>query len=77
MIYCMTAKMDFEGNAAPLYSLIDVITECYDNINSGNLSCVTALDIKKHLIRLVLTYCFTNWTIMVYVVHVTNSLIVI
>ena len=45
MIYYMTAKVDFERKGSTIYPLIDVITECYDNINSGNLSCVIALDI--------------------------------
>ena len=53
----------FDKKRSTTYPRIDVITECYDIINSG-----------KHLIRLILTYCFTNWTIMIYVVHVTNSL---
>ena len=30
-----------------MYPLIDIITECYDNINNGNLSCIITLDIKK------------------------------
>ena len=30
-----------------MYPLIDIITECYDNINNKNLSCIITLDIKK------------------------------
>ena len=46
-MYYVTAKVDFEKKRSTIYPLIDVITECYDNINSGNLSCAMALDIKK------------------------------
>ena len=35
----------FRKKCSTIYPLIDVITECYDNINNGNLSCVIALDI--------------------------------
>ena len=35
----------FRKKRSTIYPLIDVITQCNDNINSGNLSCVIALDI--------------------------------
>ena len=35
----------FRKKRSTIYPLIDVITECCNNINSGNLSCVIALDI--------------------------------
>ena len=37
----------FRKKRNTMYPLIDIITECYDNINNGNLSCITTLDIKK------------------------------
>ena len=39
----------FRKKRSTIYPLIDVITECYDNINRGHLSCVIALDIKKSI----------------------------
>ena len=46
-MYYMTAKVAFEKKRNTMYPLIDVITECYDNINNGNLSSIITLDIKK------------------------------
>ena len=37
----------FRKKRNTMYPLIDIITECYDNINYGNLSCIITLDIKK------------------------------
>ena len=36
----------FRKKRSTIYPLIDVITECYDNFNSENLSCVIASDIR-------------------------------
>ena len=37
----------FRKKRNTMYPLIDIITECYDNTNNGNLSCIITLDIKK------------------------------
>ena len=37
----------FRKKCNTMYPVIDIITECYDNINNGNLSCIITLDIKK------------------------------
>ena len=69
----------FRKKRSTIYPLIDVISECYDNINSGNLSCVIALDIKKACDTVnfdILLYKLDYYG-RLYVVHVTNSLIVI
>ena len=37
----------FRKKHTTLHPLVDIISECYDNINDGNLSCLLSLGIKK------------------------------
>ena len=41
------AKMDFAKKNCTVYLILDILTKCYDNINSCDYTCIITLDLKK------------------------------
>ena len=37
----------FRKKHITMHLLLDIVTDCYDNINNGKFSCITSLDIKN------------------------------
>jgi len=62
----------FRKNHCTLLPIIDLITDCFDNINAGAYTCIATLDFKKSIRHCRSYFTKKNLNIMVFVEIVTT-----